>query len=233
MRQRFNFLVREGARAVDREPPFLLLLHGYGMFQEQFFTKIDGFDERLTIYSLQAPFRIGPGAYRWFDFEMTPEGLPSIDRLEEARSRRFLTEFIEELRHRSRCAPLYLFGHSQGGMMAMSIALTRPELIDGCAVANSRVLPSALAVAVDDARIRSLPFLVRHGIDDDVIPIERGGRRTLRILQAIGASVDYREYRSGHAVSPAMLNDVNAWSRRACSRHCDASIPLETSTVSL
>ena len=115
-------------------------------------------DPRLDRVALRAPLRIGPGAYRWFDYALAQDGSVTIDAAEEATSFAGLVASMEELR--SRPGPLAVLGYSQGGMMALSLLRARPDLLDACAVVNGRMLEetayrSAAAEAIRGPSVRT------------------------------------------------------------------------------
>lgn len=203
--------------------PTLVLLHGYGKTRNHLFDRVQDADQRLTILGLQAPMRIGPGAYRWFDYTRHPDSTITIDAAEEASSHATLVAFLAALRASSK-TPLFLLGHSQGGMMALGVALARPDLVEGCAVVNARVLPQALA-RIGDGGACSTSFFVGHGLDDETVPVVRG-RAVRDTLARLGAAPCYREYAAGHDVTAGMLADVSAWLTRQLSRNSPSVRPL-------
>ncbi len=55
---------------VSTDRGFLVVaLHGYGKCMTHLFDLFLEFDDELPIVALQAPCRIGPGAYRWFGYQ--------------------------------------------------------------------------------------------------------------------------------------------------------------------
>lgn len=209
-RHGLSYLARDSQVGDDRSPPTLVLLHGFGMHQNYLFDLTLDFDARFAVVGLQAPLRIGPGAYRWFHFDQGPDGNPIIDDAEEASSLRKLTGFLEALKAERCPGPLYLFGHSQGGMMSFSIALSRPDLIAGCAQLSSRILSKVEAILAPLEAIRGVPFFVGHGVDDAVVPV-RQGRAARERLRRLDVDLDYHEYSMGHEISPEVLADVSNW----------------------
>lgn len=202
------FLRREPREGTAGPSPVLVLLHGHGKFRNHLFDLTGGVNPRLTVLGVQAPVRMGPGAYRWFDYTYAVDGTVTISAAEEASSYVVLVEFLEALVEAGG-DKIYLLGHSQGGMMALSVALARPDLVTGCAVLNARVLPQALK-RMTDRQVRRPPVFIGHGIEDETVPINRG-RTTRDILARLGAGYFYREYPAGHDITPAMLADVSAW----------------------
>jgi phospholipase/carboxylesterase len=203
---------RPPAHAAGGSAPTLVLLHGYGRYHGQLLDLWPEPDIDCLVVAVQAGFRIGPAAYRWFAYEDRPDGSVEIARDEERRSREALILLLGARRRDQPDRRLFLLGHSQGAMMALSIALLRPDLIGGCAVLNGRILPETLAQLPHRPRLDGMPVFVGHGIADAVVKVERG-RSAGDALTTMGARVAYREYRSAHEVTPDMVADVAQWLR--------------------
>jgi phospholipase/carboxylesterase len=211
-----SYLERKARCGSAENPPTLLLLHGFASYQNYLFELTEGFDPRLEIVSVQAPIRMGPGAYRWFYFDYyetiarRPSEGPTINLSEEATSLTTLTKFLDGFRTERRPKKLYLLGHSQGGTMALSAALTRPELISGCAEISGRILSRAFSNVASKEAIAGLPFFIGHGVDNPIVPIAIG-RATGQRLRDLQASLCYREYPLGHEITPEVLSDMSDW----------------------
>ncbi|MGK3992292.1 alpha/beta hydrolase [Sorangium sp. So ce1024] len=190
--------------------PLLLVLHGWGMYKGHLFELTRGLDPRLTIVAAQAPVRMGPGAYRWFDFERTPSSGPIINDREEEQSLATLLAFIDRLVSARAPAALYLLGHSQGATMALSVTLRRPARLAGCANVNGRLLKKRLAEVQSPNALEGLSFFCGHGVHNPIVPLALG-RETRDHVQRLGAEVTYREYPIGHEITPEALSDVSAW----------------------
>jgi phospholipase/carboxylesterase len=210
------YLEREAQRETVGNPPVLILLHGFASYQNYLFDLTEGFDPRFHVVSVQAPIRMGPGAYRWFYFDYygtiarRPNEGPTIDAEEEATSLAKLTQFLEGFAADRRPSRLYLLGHSQGGTMALSVALTRPELISGCAEVSGRILARARANMAAKDKLAGLPFFIGHGLDNPIVPIALG-RATAQRLRDLQARLCYREYPLGHEITAEILADMSSW----------------------
>lgn len=191
----------------------LLVLHGWGMYKGHMFELCKGLDPRLTIVAAQAPVRMGPGAYRWFDFERMRDSAPIINDAEEERSLPALLSFIERVVSARSPGALYLFGHSQGATMMLSVALQRPPLLAGCANVNGRILPKRLAQAQRSNVLEGMSVFSGHGVHNPIVPI-RVGRETRDHVQRMGAAMSYHEYPIGHEITPEIVSDVSTWLTR-------------------
>ena len=96
--------------------------------------------------------------------------------------------------------------------MALSVALLRPDLVEGCAVVNARILPETLALLPSSPDLGGMPVFVGHGVADPVFPVANG-RRARDLLTRLGAKVVYHEYRGAHELTSDMVIDVADWLR--------------------
>lgn len=199
-------------RAARGVPATLVLLHGFGKYYGHLLDLWSKLDVECPVVAVQAGFRIGPSAYRWFAYEDRPDGSVAIATDEERCSREALVSYLDARRMQDPEQQLFLFGHSQGGMMALSVAFLRPDIVDGCAVLNSRILPETWKLLPARPDLGGMPVFVGHGVADAVVRVEKG-RRARDTLAGHGAKLTYREYDSAHEISLDMVTDVAEWLR--------------------
>jgi phospholipase/carboxylesterase len=204
-------LVRPPASPFAR-PPLLLLLHGIGADENDLFGLAPRLDPRFLIVSARAPYLARPMGYAWYaiDWATTP---PTIDPAEVEASREALSEFIREVcdAHGADPARVWLYGFSQGAVMSFALALARPDLVRGLVAHSGRVLPQSLSRAAAPAALASLDALIQHGLEDDVVPVDRGREARDLLAPLLGPRLTYREYAVGHAISEQSLADAAAW----------------------
>ncbi len=89
-------------------------------------------------------------------------------------------------------------GFSDGASYALSLGLGNGELFgDVLAFSPGFAAP---------AEVRGAPrVFLSHGRADEVLPIERCGRRLARMLRQAGYDLDYREFAGGHVVPSEMV----------------------------
>lgn len=199
-------------RLPTSSPPLLVLLHGIGADEHDLLPLAGALDPRFLCVSLRAPYEAFPMGYAWhaIDWSTSP---PTLDLAQAERSREDLCALLPALsaRHRTDPARTFLLGFSQGAAMALAVALTRPELVRGAVLHSGRVLPGLASRIAPPAALARLELLVLHGVDDDVLPVERG--REIRDLVAplLGERLTYRERAAGHFVTEETLADAAAW----------------------
>lgn len=194
------------------DAPVLLLLHGYGSNEEDLFGLAPYLGAELTIVSARAPVMLMPGSYAWFEIGFTAQGI-EVDLRGAQVSLGVLADFVQEVAAHTATEParMCIAGFSQGATMAAALALTRPDLV-GSAMVLSGIVPSEILAGAPQADIRRLPFLVAHGLYDQVVPIAHG-RASKALLEQLHAPLTYHEYPMGHEISMACLRDMHAWLR--------------------
>jgi phospholipase/carboxylesterase len=188
----------------------MILLHGYGADEHDLLPIAHELDPRLRAVSLQGPVSLGGGMRAWFNLTMGPRGM-SFDDREVRAGVKAAVAAVEEIA-KTWPRPI-LLGFSQGGGMAVSVALRRPELV-AAVLSFSGVLralePAELAPADE---LRGFPVFAAHGTRDPIVPIALG--RTVRDeLVRLGLASEWHEYEMGHMVIPRELDDARAWLAR-------------------
>jgi phospholipase/carboxylesterase len=108
---------------------------------------------------------------------------------------------------------IILAGFSQGGAMALQVALRYRESLAGV-LALSTYLPlhDRLAGEASEAN-RTIPILMCHGRNDPVLTIQLG-RMSRDALLALGYAVEWKEYSMQHEVCAEEIGDVASWLQR-------------------
>ncbi|HEX5421435.1 MAG TPA: alpha/beta fold hydrolase [Gammaproteobacteria bacterium] len=115
---------------------------------------------------------------------------------------------------------IVLAGFSQGGAMALQVALREPRPLAGL-LALSAFLPRAAALAAEKSAANAqIPVFMAHGVADPVIRLEFA-EASRRRLEAEGYRVEWKTYSMAHEVSPAEVRDVARWLE---ARHADAGL---------
>lgn len=167
---------------------------------------------RFLVICPQAPLAmpLGPGVtgYAWYPLSMG--GPPDVPAILSAREdlKSFLDQAVQGYPVDSK--KLVALGFSQGGVMAYSLALTMPERF-AALVALSCWLPLEVFQQISiGENSRSLPTLVQHGTNDQMIEVNRA-RDAVEKLREWRVPVTYREYDMDHEITPRSLGDLSAW----------------------
>jgi phospholipase/carboxylesterase len=192
--------------------PLLLMLHGYGSNEKDLMQLSPMLHPGMRSISARAPLSLDFGMYGWFPIEFTPFGI-TVDRDAATEAREKLITFIGEIieEYRPSGDKVFLLGFSQGTVMSYLTAFHAPELLHGV-IGLSGQLPRQSLPAEANPELQALPFLVMHGIYDNVLPIEKG-REANEWLKRNVRDLVYREYPVAHQISEEGIDLIHAWLR--------------------
>lgn len=187
-------------------------MHGVGSNEQDLFSLAPYVPPGYHVLSLRAPYPMAPGANAWFDFSIGPEGLRSYNTVQEEASRAQVAETVAQAASRLGVPPerVVVGGFSQGGIMALSLLLTRPELVAGAMVWHGRLLSDALVPAAPGTTLAGSALWISHGTRDDVIPLSHA-HAMRNAVQPLAATLTYREYPEVHTIHPQELAESMAW----------------------
>lgn len=207
----FTFLHRS-ANPMVRHPWLLVLMHGVGSNEHDLFSLAPQIPEQFHVVSLRAPFRMGPGAFAWFDFSIEPHGERTINEPQEAESRALLEQAVAQAAQQLGIAADHVVvgGFSQGGIMALSLLLSRPELMRAALVWHSRLLAQIVPHIAPADAFHGKHLWLSHGTQDNVIPLA-AAQSIRRQVQTLPLHLRYEEFNSAHEIRPAELAHTVTW----------------------
>lgn len=187
--------------------PTILALHGRGSNERDLIGLASYLPNEFLWVSPRGTFELGPDGYEWF--QITQIGKPNPIRL--ANALKTIDRFIDEIMEAYPADEdkFYLLGFSQGTIISLSYTLTKPQRVAGV-VAQSGYIPQESGLQFDEAGMKNKPFLLTHGIQDPMLPVD-WARRSRDTLQALGADVDYYEFNMGHNVTEESLHVISRW----------------------
>ena len=206
-----TFLQRPAASTVPK-PWLLVLMHGVGSNEHDLFALTPQIPDQFHVLCLRAPRRMAPGSFAWFDFSVEPGGARTINEQQEAASRILVGQAIEDASRQLSIPPerVVVGGFSQGGIMALSMLLTRPELMTAALVWHGRLLPEVLPLAAAHDALHGRRLWVSHGSHDNVISPTHG-QAIAHHLAKTPVTVSYHEFPSAHEIRPSELAQTVAW----------------------
>ncbi len=192
----------------------LVMLHGYGSNEKDLMQLAPLLDQNQHCITPRAPLVLAPEMYGWFPIEFTKEGI-TVDQEAAERAKGTLLEFLHNIitRYSAREGKIWLMGFSQGAVMSYLTALCEPSLFHGVIALSGQFPESPALVNTNPDLFRSIPFLVIHGIYDDVLPVSNG-RRSEKWLAEHVDMLTYREYAMGHEINNEALELIRGWFRR-------------------
>lgn len=187
--------------------PTILALHGRGSNERDLIGLAEYLPENFLWISPRGTFGLGPDSYEWF--QITQVGKPDPALL--ANALKTIDKFIDEIieNYPVDKDQLYLLGFSQGSIVSMSYALTSPQRVAGV-IAQSGYIPHESGLRIDEAGIKHKPFILTHGIQDPMLPVD-WARRSRDILQKLDVDLDYHEFNMGHNVSAESIAVIKTW----------------------
>jgi phospholipase/carboxylesterase len=103
-------------------------------------------------------------------------------------------------------------GFSQGGAIALQLALRYPERLAGLVALSTYLLLDQRFEQEAHAANRGLPVFIAHGSYDPMVPCQLGEAAADR-LRGMGYEVEWRRYTMPHSVCPEEVVDLAAWLR--------------------
>lgn len=185
----------------------VVLLHGYGADEHDLVSLQEDFPSDFHLVCLGAPLRMAMGGRCWFELGWAGEDfVPDLDGARAA----LPIAAAEIARHQARFTGcrLVLGGFSQGAMMSLVLAGRGEVQPDALWLMSGAVLGPLLP----ENPTPLPPTLVQHGVQDQVVSIERG-RQLANFVREHAPTADVREYPMAHTISPASYSDAMAWLR--------------------
>ena len=173
----------------------LIVLHGRGDSSDGFtWLKSNLKIPNLSVLLLNAPDPYYDG-YSWYD--LPPDQLQGILRSREVLER-LMEEVIRQGYDPARCM---LFGFSQGCLMTLEFGGRYKHKLAGYVGISGYVFDPALLLKEADPEVMKGNWLVTHGTQDDVLPVEKT-RAQIKELSDNGFYIDYHEYKKAHTIDP-------------------------------
>lgn len=194
--------------------PTLMLLHGRGADEQDLLGLSSYLDTRFLILSARAPYPFEySGGFTWYDIDEAGAPEPAMFTSSYQKLSAFVSDALA--RYPIDKKQLYLLGFSMGTVMSYALALTRPELFRGV-VANSGYIAEGTHLAYQWNHLVNTEFLVIHGTNDPVIPVQLA-RRAKGLLEVAHARYEYQEYQMAHQISEESMQHFSVW----LTRHLD------------
>ena len=205
-----HHIIREPKNAFFRSP-VLILLHGEESNEDQLFGLAPGFDDRLMVIAVRAPFSKTNVSYQWYEIDRKWTN-SLINSVELNFSIQAIANFIQEIiqSYDVDSSQIYLFGFDQGAVITLGMVFAKPEIVSGAVLVSGDLPNEIRPLTIPGKKLREFPLVMVHGIHDEITPIAKG--RALRdTLNSYFINLTYREYPMGHFVVYDSLEDIQAW----------------------
>jgi phospholipase/carboxylesterase len=150
----------------------------------------------------------------WYDIRQLDGALRDQDEAGIADSIGQVSDLVAREQERGIPAErIVLAGFSQGGAIAIQLALRHPRRLAGLVALSTYLLhPGRLAGEAHPAN-RELPIFMAHGQLDPLLPY-RMGEQAASALRALGYPLEWHSYPIPHSVSAEELGHLSAWLKR-------------------
>jgi phospholipase/carboxylesterase len=172
--------------AMRRPMPLVVMLHGAGGVAAQVVPMVQAQADQRGILVLAPDSR----SRSTWDIIRGDYG-PDVQFIDRALSQVFERFPVDPAR-------IAIGGFSDGASYALSLGLMNGDVVHDILAFS----PGFAALSQTTGRPR---IFISHGDSDEVLPVERCGRRLARELSRAGYDVDYREFAGGHVVPPEMV----------------------------
>jgi phospholipase/carboxylesterase len=206
-----DYLIREPKTDV-KNPPLLLLLHGYGSNEQDLFSFADELPDELLIISARAPLSLGFGSYAWYTIHFNEDSSNFSDIPEAKAALKKIAAFLEEIKelYQVNRKKVFLLGFSQGTILSIAFALNNPDQLQHVIALSGYVNQKLLEDDFEKKDHSNLDFFVSHGTADQIIPVD-WARKTPGFLENLQIKHEYHEYPVGHGVAPQNFFDLKKW----------------------
>ena len=202
--------VERTPKDITKNPPLLILLHGYGSNELDLFSFAEELPDTLVIVSLRAPYEMGYGGYAWYDINLDSNN-NKYSNLDQARTSLIkITTTIDYLKSKYTSNPnnTFLLGFSQGAILSYAISFNYPNKIQHVIALsgylNLELMPKEITQKIDT------DYYISHGTVDQVIPVD-WARKASPFLNSKGLKNEYSEYPVGHGVAPQNFFSFKKW----------------------
>lgn len=174
-------------------PKLLIVLHGQGDSLVPFLSLPEELRlPEMNYLLLNAPDSYD-GGFAWYDSE--PKHRKGIER-----SRQKLSLLMDDLIDMGwRSEDVFLFGLSQGGLMAFHLAMTYPKRLGGVVGVSTYIFFPRLWRELIRPFHKKTPMIMTHGFKDKDIPLSEA-HADVRKLQSAGLPIQWFEFAKGHEV---------------------------------
>jgi phospholipase/carboxylesterase len=124
-------------------------------------------------------------------------------------ARELVLALVDRIRTRVQPRVLALAGFSQGGMLALDVALAARPPVDRVAVLSGVLLADSLPALLADGCPRP-PVLISHGRQDPLLRFG-GGERASQILERRGFPVTWLPFTGGHEIPTPVMEALRTF----------------------
>lgn len=210
MNTALHYIVRQ-PKVEQKNPPLLILLHGFGSNEEDLFSFASELPDELLIVSARAPYDMAFGGYAWYAITLDANDEKFSDLDEARKSLTKIASFIDYVKATYTSDPnnTFLLGFSQGAILSYALSLNYPNKVNHVIALSGYINDELVPASVLDLNITT-DYYISHGSVDQVLPVE-WARKAPEYLTANKLQQVYSEYPVGHGVAPKNFYSFKKW----------------------
>ena len=201
-----EYKIRPGSGNFKKKPA-IFLLHGYGSNMDDLFSFAPHLPTSHNIISFQAPLSLGFGSYGWYPIGIDNKGAITSE-LDAAWSA--VDNIIKNIdllseRYDLDSEDLSILGFSQGAILSWALGFYKSNKI-------RRIMPIS-GLLHESVNTKNKPTFIAyatHGIEDNVIPIEKA-REFIVPISNNNPDIHYKEFNDGHNISQENFSELLKW----------------------
>ena len=193
-----------------KQPPLILLLHGYGSNEDDLFSFAGSLPEIALVVSIRAPYSIQPTGFAWYNIYFDEVRGKWSDDQQAIEARDLIASLIDEIVEKYQANPhdVTLMGFSQGAILSYGIALTYPDKVKNVIAMSGYVNENIIEEKKLD--YNHLDFYCSHGTMDQVVLFD-WAKQTPDFLKSRGVKFVFETFPIGHGVSPKNFYSLSDW----------------------
>lgn len=193
-----------GGADPDDPLPLVVALHGRGGGIAQLRNELSRMQTPVRLIVPRGPVPVEGGRRAWFDEKVRHRGSVELASAVDSTTSELVALIENVRRRRPTCGKAMVVGWSQGGVLAFSLALRHPTLVEHAVVVGGSVpdslIPRRLAAHA--------PITALHGTSDRRVPYRRT-RSVVHGLQSLGYAVELHAHpKVGHELTGAMRREL-------------------------
>jgi phospholipase/carboxylesterase len=206
-----NYLIKEST-TLNSKSPLLLLLHGYGSNEADLHSFANYLPEHYTVVSIRAPHALPSGGFAWYNINFDNDMNKFNDHNQAKNSIKLIMKFLDELieKYSIESNDISLLGFSQGTILSYALGLNFPKKYKKIIGFSGYIDESMVFTNTNNLDYSNLNLYISHGTQDPVIPVD-WARKSIEILKKEKINHNYKEFVSGHTISPDNFYDFKSW----------------------
>ena len=206
-----NYLIKEST-TLNSKSPLLLLLHGYGSNEADLHSFANYLPQHYTVVSVRATHALPSGGFAWYNINFDNDMNKFNDHNQAKNSIKLIMKFLDELieKYSIESNNISLLGFSQGTILSYALGLNFPERFKKIIGFSGYIDESMVFTNTNNLDYSNLNLYISHGTQDPVIPVD-WARKSIEILKKEKINHNYKEFVSGHTISPDNFYDFKSW----------------------